>query len=313
MNELEKTTDLLMSARGVLNNFTFCFGSLVEPEIYKIEKVILAIYEYVEERKKLYTVDYFGGDIDRINKGKAEINNAIEQIASVRKSFQQEYNNPISSILDVFKKTEKSLLLLSDELKTVSKQAENIEKQKKKEVIEKYFQDKKYDVIRFEQIFNERWLNKTYKISDVYSDIDSIILKIIEDLKTIESLGIEPIEIETIKSFYLQDLDIGKAIKRQKELKIAKENIKKEQEKRDIVEEQHIQEAFIKQEESKKSQEKVTSYADDVLGISSSEYNKIYKFTLTFECDATQRSLLKKFMLENGIRYTQINLGANNE
>ncbi len=83
-------------------------------------------------------------------------------------------------------------------------------KKTKKEQIVKYFEEHSpYEWLKFEQIFNEKWLNATVKLPGVEKEIIERITQIRNDLLTLSNLPNFSFEATEI---YKQTLDINRAI-----------------------------------------------------------------------------------------------------
>jgi len=85
--------------------------------------------------------------------------------------------------------------------------------------------------ISLEKIFNEKWLNKTYKTKQIHDDIAHIIDRITGDLQSIEQFGEDT---ATLKELYLTTLDLQATLRRGAELRenrkrLAEEEAKKAQ------------------------------------------------------------------------------------
>lgn len=157
---------------------------------------------------------------------RAKLNALKTAIDTRRKEIKKEFLAP----LDAFEKDVKEITALIDEpIANIDKQTkafEQAEKDKKKAELQRFFRDNAKDlgeIITFEQIFNERWLNKTVALLSATQEIIAIFEKINSDLAVISGLGSE-YELQ-IKATYIASLDLAEALREQERLVQAKERL----------------------------------------------------------------------------------------
>ena len=122
---------------------------------------------------------------------KASLNRLKKTINDERIRREKEYMKPF----DTFKAQVKEICSLIDGASTkISDQLDTFEAkrhQEKKDNIIKLFEEKKSGVadwITFNQVFNEKWLNKTTSMKAIEEELTAIIAQIVMDLGTIKSL-----------------------------------------------------------------------------------------------------------------------------
>ena len=98
------------------------------------------------------------------------------------------------------------------------------------------------EILPLEKIFNQKWLNSTYKMTNITKEITETIGKVNGDLNVITDLKLDPDMELQVKDKYLQTLDFSLAMAEKTRL----ENLKKA-----IKERETIQEVQIDQEEQK--------------------------------------------------------------
>ena len=132
-----------------------------------------------------------------------------------------------------------------------------------------------------QKIWNEKWLNTTYKIRDIELEILGTINRVETDLKVIEDMKSE-FEIQ-LKDKYLSTLELTNVMQEKNRLEKIKEitESKKQQEKTE----------FQKQES------KTENAFDNIIK------NTKTKIKITLEITELQKSQLVKWLMQNNIPY----------
>ena len=169
---------------------------------------------------------------------KASLNKLKKALNDERLRLEREYMKPFES----FKSQVKELCTLIDKpVALIDKQitaAEDKRKADKRVEIGSYFVTlERPEWLKLERIFNEKWLNTTYKMQDITAELDMTVTMINNNVTTLNALpefGFEALEE------YKRTLDFNKALlegqrlvdiqKRKEAQKIAEENAQKAQE-----------------------------------------------------------------------------------
>jgi len=192
---------------------------------------ISAIENFVSEKLKEYTPENYNGDADSAKKDRAELNNSKKFLQQKRIQIITELMKPYTDFETRCKKVESNIDSASRALDVIVKARENEEKEAKRKLIEDIWESKKFTLVPMDSVFNQKWLNKTTKLTDVESEIDTIINRIYSDLKTIEKYSEDS---DTLKAHYLDclnisdTLDYGEQLQKNRE-KIAQEKAAREQ------------------------------------------------------------------------------------
>ena len=146
-----------------------------------LEEVKASIQAYADQFKGLKFTESQYSEAKDFRK---ELNAQINQIEDARKSIKKKWNEP----LDAFEKKCKELSAIIEEVKNpIDKQIAEFDErekaEKKKEVIKLIenalltLPENYQDIIKKSGgiVFNDKWLNKTYKLSEVKKDIEGII------------------------------------------------------------------------------------------------------------------------------------------
>lgn len=173
----------------------------------------------------VYTED----NIKQAKADRAELNKLTKAIEERRKMVKKIINEPY----DIFEAELKTILaLIQKPVGIIDKQVklfEDKQKDEKKKSIQKYYYEVIGDLeeaLPFEKIFDNRYLNQTYKLAAVQTDIKEKIEKVHTDLETIDSL--ESKFKLNAKDVYIKTLDISKALAENKRLSELEEKLEAE-------------------------------------------------------------------------------------
>ena len=259
--------------------------------VQKITDNMSEVKEYALETKKYYENLVFTDEqIKEAKDERANINKAVKKVADYRKDIVDKFNKPLEEFVRNAKETESILKEASNSIDVQVKKYEEEEKQKKKDECEELFNNFVGDLselITFEKVFDNRWLNKTTKMTEVEQDIKNVIEKVNTGLQAIKELNSE-FETELINTF-LQDYDLSKAIMKNTQLKAQKEKLAKTE----VAKEETKQEII---------QEMVNKPVEDV----EDERDIIKTYTLKITANYTKMTALRKFMEINDIKFEKV-------
>lgn len=267
---------------------------------------IEALENFVLERLEEYKPENYQGDADAAKKDRAELNTAKKQIADERIRIMKELMKPFDEFVERCKGLEKNIDGASKALDEIVKLREQAEKEAKRAIIEEYWRIKEFELVHLDRVFDQKWLNKTAKIADVKKEIDSIIEKIITDLKTIEAFGVD---VDTLKPLYLETLDLGVTIARGNAMKANRERLEKEKaeraerEKKEAL--QEAQKELIQEEEKAQHESLAETLASQATG-TESESDPIESFRIEFTGKRSALFRLRQYMLSEGITYIKL-------
>lgn len=242
-------------------------------------------YEEMKEKlslelKKYENLIFEEKDIKEAKETRADLNRLKKQIndkkIEVKKEFSKPYIEFENKIKEILEMIDKPVLAIDNQIKNFEQRQKEI---KQKEIIKIYednIEDLK-EILSIQKIWNEKWLNATYKIGDIELEILGIINKVKTDLKVIEDMQSE--FVVQLKDKYLQTLDLTTVMQEKARLESFKKNeeIRKQQEE-------------IKKEESKNA-------FDDIL------QNTTKKITVTFKITEKQIQELRQWLIINKISY----------
>ena len=215
----------------------------IEIKEYKLPAEIKFNFEELKQeviaKCSLYeSMVYTEDQIKDAKADKASLNKLKKALNDERLRLEREYMKPFES----FKAQVKELCTLIDKpVMLIDKQitaAEDKRKADKRVEIGSYFVTlERPEWLKLERIFNEKWLNTTYKMQDITAELDMTVTMINNNVATLNALpefGFEALEE------YKRTLDFNKALlegqrladiqKRKEAQKIAEENAQKAQE-----------------------------------------------------------------------------------
>lgn len=257
--------------------------------VAKVEDNILEAKTYALQLKDYYSTLIFNDDqIAEAKNERASINKIIKKIADYRKDIITEFKKPIELFETTAKETEKILKETADFVDIQVKDFENREKEEKRKQIEISFnqliEDLK-ELVPINKLFDEKWLNKTVKLSAIEEEIKSKLDNIRSGLKAIEELHSE-FELE-IKNTFLQDFDLSKAILKNTQLLERKKAFLKAEEKKEEIIQEKV-ETMLKEEVKEEALEPTLTY--------------ILKITGTL----SKQRALKEFLELNNMTYERV-------
>jgi hypothetical protein len=200
-----------------------------------------------QQLKKYEGLVYSDENIKQARADKATLNNFKKAIEARRIEIKKQCLLPY----DTFEVKVKDLIAMVDKpVNAITTQVTNYEqliKDEKLAGIKIVYADRVGDLAKlvpFDKIFNERWLNVTYKGSDIEKEIKELFVKIEADLKVIDELQTD--YSLQIKDTYLKNYDLTAALQ---------EKTRLEEQAAKIAEHKRLQAEKAQREKELKAQE----------------------------------------------------------
>jgi hypothetical protein len=279
-----------------------------------IETNIEAVLEAVREKSRQYQdVTKYEGDEKQAKDDRALLRKQKDMTKTTIASIQEAWNKPLEPFLSGAKEVLKQFDCAINTIDEWVKEGEAQEKEQKRRDIEAYFNGKNFDLVPLEKIFNDKWLNKTFKMPDIKQEIDAAISAIYSNIKILENIADHGM---TAKAFYLETLDMGEAMRQVEALKanagrlVREELNRQERERQDQVFRNAAEER--REEYQAAREEKVKSLAGEALDIGGPETSeaaaasRLIEYTLRFRGTEQQLLKLREYMTANGIAYEKI-------
>lgn len=262
-------------------------------ELGVLETNALAIKEKIEELLPNYDAkNYDITNLDQAVKDRALLNKASKALNDKRIALEKEFNKPFENFKTIIKETTDLIKSASAKIDEVIKEVENKDKEDKKKAIIVIFESEVKelkDVLPFERIFDERWLNKTFDIKDVEKDLISKLEQIRTDLITISELH-SKYEIE-LKNDYLMHFDLGLIIRKNSDLTQKEELLKNQKEE---------SEKAIEEKKEEKMIEMATTKVEEKI------IDPIMTYTLKITGKKSQLVALKTFLNVNEMQFEKV-------
>ena len=176
-------------------------------------------------------VENYKGTVKDAATDKAKFNALAKKLNDERIRLEKVFLKPFVPFKEIISETTDAIKKISSGLDVIVKAKEKEEKEAKKAEIVEIWKTYDFSLVSLEKIFNEKWLNKTYKTKQIHDDIAHIIDRITGDLQSIEQFGEDT---ATLKELYLTTLDLQATLRRGAELRenrkrLAEEEAKKAQ------------------------------------------------------------------------------------
>ena len=153
---------------------------------------------------------------DGIKDGKADradLNRVKKALDDARLQTKREYLKPYedfeAKVKELTGLIDKPIAAIDAQIKAFDEQ----QKQGKQNQIQAYFDARAgelAELLPFEKVFNPRWLNISFKMSDITKEIDAVILRVGGECRTIKGMGLE-CEAQML-DVYFRDLSLTAAL-----------------------------------------------------------------------------------------------------
>src|SRR5574344_1511147 len=135
--------------------------------------------------------NYNEDNIDKAKEDKALLNKTSKKLNDGRIALENEFMKPFEEFKTTIKETTDLIKTASSNIDEIVKEVENKVKEEKKNIIINFYDEnvkELKDLITFDSLFNDKWLNKTYKIDDIQNEIKDNLSRIRNDLLVITTL-----------------------------------------------------------------------------------------------------------------------------
>ena len=262
-------------------------------ELGTLETNALTILEKVKGILPNYRAENYTEDtIDLAVKDRALLNNTSKLLNKQRIELEKKFMQPFENFKSIVRETTDLINEASSKIDEIVKDVENKAKDKKRTEIENIFVKhigELKQILTFEKIFNERWLNKTYKLELIEKEIEEKISTIRNDLLAIGNLN-SKYEVE-LKNDYLLNFNLSEVINKNNELMKKEELLKSQQENSTkVVEEKKIEN--MEKMANTKIEEKIT--------------DKVLTYVLKITGKTSQMKALRQFLETNEMPFEKI-------
>lgn len=191
-------------------------------------------------------------------KDRAELNKTAkaieERMKTVEEKVMEPYNIFKAEVKEVLALIQEPVNLIDSQIKAFEEQQKDEKKKELQKVYDENIGELK-DILTFEQVFDKRYLNATYKLKQASTEITERIARVKTDLDTID--GLESKYKLNAKDVYIKTLDLSKALAENKRLQDLEEKLEAEnRRKAEEAEKKRQAEEKRKQEEEERRKQK---------------------------------------------------------
>lgn len=196
---------------------------------------------------------------------RARLNNVGDIINDRKIALKKEFLRPYEIVESQAKELISIIAATNKEIDAQIKASELREKEEKQQQIVKLWEDKKYNDfgIAFTEVFDSKWLNKTYNLTNIGLEMDAKYQKFSDDLKVIEQLIPNANERTLITTKYLLNPNLSEVIR---DYNIEKEKAKE----------------VIAKQPKPVVEEKPKFYSITITGLSEEEKDKLLELLVNF-------------------------------
>ncbi len=233
---------------------------------------------------------------------KARINKVASAIKEHRIAIKKEYEAPYLAFKEQCDELENMCKEVTDAIGKQLDMYEQKRKDEKKNLLETYFKENTTEecvgFVSFNDVFDTRWLNKTFAIEEAKEAIDKYIDDTGKAISAIRNLNSE--FTTTLLDYYKNTHDLMGCINKNKELT----ELKQEEERKKAEKEKAMQ--MPPQEPTPMPTPTPTNAeVEKVTEAQEKPSEKLYTVAFKVQGTKTQLEKLKQFLTENGMRYGQ--------
>ena len=232
----------------------------------------MIIRDSIKALAENFSIEEYIGDPKKAADRKAKLNTLAKQMNDARIAYEKEWMQPFNEFKELVTESVNLVKSCTIQLDGVVKEEERREKEAKRAEIADIWKVYDFKLVPLERIFNEKWLNKTYKTKQIHDDMARAIDQITGDLQSIEQFGEDT---ATLKELYLTTLDLQSTLRRGAELRENRKRLQEEEERKAQLEaERKAEEERNKQwAEAPNAMAKIVEQRKEILGENAPTYN----------------------------------------
>lgn len=260
-----------------------------------------------------YTDIVYDGDkwIKEAKTDRSNLNKLRTAIETERKRIKKLCMDPYSEfekqVKEVIAPIDEAIASIDKQLKAADEKART---EKMAEIREAFIEEGFQDFVELEMIWNEKWLNKTYSMSQIKQEMESKKYQIGTAVLTIHNLHEYSFEA---MDYYKRTLDLAASLseaQRLVELQRRKEEQQKaEEERRRKAEEARFalaEEARKAAEEQRKQLEAQKAQEQQALPPAPAPEEKVYQIDFRVWGTKEQITALRQYLVDNGLKYGKV-------
>lgn len=191
----------------------------------------LQLRDHVAATLERYTPENYSEDnVEQAKADRAILNKAAKELNDRRIQIEREWNAPLQEFKGIVGDTVKMISDGSAKIDAVVKGVESKAKAEKRAAIE--------------ELWDDKWLNKTKRLPAIEKEIGEKLLKIEAELDTLAAVDTE--DGEVLRAYYLDCLDLQRTLSYSATLKANRQRLQEEQARRQAeAEAQATREAYV--------------------------------------------------------------------
>lgn len=265
--------------------------------------------EIAERMEPYQSVLVTADGVTAAKKDLANLRKLESTLEDQRKAIKKECEKPYKEFEARMKEITGIIHLGIDNINTQVKAFEDAEIKEKQSQIEKFYAitaDELAEHISLDKIWNPKWLNRTYKMAQVETDISDRLNGIRDDLETIRKMD-SPFSIELVQRYYLT-LSIADVIRHNTTLEMARKREEEAAERIRQAEQAKAQDPVEQPNTDVEEVEELDPVVDEVdFEETVLETPKpLQQIDFRVWVNDAQKAALRDFLVRNGIRYGSV-------
>ena len=191
----------------------------------------LQLRDHVAETLERYTPENYSEDnVDQAKADRAILNKAAKELNDRRIQLERDWNAPLQDFKSIIGDTVKMISDGSAKIDAVVKGVESKAKAEKRAAIEELWERKGITLLPLSKLWDDKWLNKTKRLTSVEKEIGEKLLKVEADLDSFDALDEE--DREVARAYYLDCFDLQRTLAYSATLKDNRQRLQEEQARR---------------------------------------------------------------------------------
>lgn len=264
-------------------------------ELKPIDFNYLELKENLSEKLEIYKNAVYTEETIKEAKGdRAKLNKLSKAINDKKIEIKKQVLKPYE---DFENKTKELISMIAEATNNIDTQIKSFEDKQKNEKLQNivaFFENNSEELkemLNFDKIYNPKWLNSTYKISDIEEDIKHVIVKSRQDLEVIKSLNTEFEDI--LIDFYFKTLNLTETMGEKTRLEEQKKKIEAINKQKELLNAEKNKTSIQASENKQNTQE--IPYTQELQQLD-------FRVWVTQE----QKFYLREFLVKNNIKYGKV-------
>ena len=170
------------------------------------------IRDMVKSALPQYSIEnYCSSDVAKAKEDKIKLNKAAKALNDERIKIEKEWMKPFGEFKDVVTETVGLIKNCVASIDTIIKEDDELTKNAKREQVERLAETCGVEVvgIKLENIWNEKWLNKTTSLKSIEKEITEKVASIKNDLETLKTFAED---YDALVTYYKENLNLSETV-----------------------------------------------------------------------------------------------------